>query len=481
MQNSLFVPDLGRLINRRPTYNLTHRPSNMDATVRQGQRRRTGTIASQRPRSGADALSRMEEGVAGYEEGGERHSQGRPVSITSDLQDDHYAVLPHGTDLSHWTKEERAELDDHVRHQLHSRREGFKRGMRGFGKYCSKPLGLFVVIYATLVTLFGAAWVFALIGWIYVGGQQSYMINVIDLVLVALFALMGDGLAPFRAIDTYHMCFIAHYHHLTWRLRREKQLPKLPDHNDLPFKRRARENDILNAIDKGEIAADSVLTAHQQERLQHHQLKFAKSHTFYKPHETGTHHAFPVRLMIAVVVLLDFHSLFQVALGTVTWSIPYQVRPEALTATILSCSITCNVAAGVLISIGDKRTRKKEVLEKMFRQALTEEAMNRMEKDREREQRKSYDSQEAAAKGVDSEDSAEATSPEGGEKEAERKPRKSLTAPRKSEGDGRKKSEGDRRRSKSLPRKSRDASRKSREMKRYQQRAGELGGTYEGT
>lgn len=83
--------------------------------------------------------------------------------------------------------------------------------MKGFGKYMSRPLGFLVTLYATLITLFGLAWVLFLIGWIYVGDRQHYIINVIDNVLVALFAIVGDGLAPFRLVDTYHMGFIAHY------------------------------------------------------------------------------------------------------------------------------------------------------------------------------------------------------------------------------------------------------------------------------
>jgi hypothetical protein len=298
--------------------------------------------------------------------------------------------------LEGWSDEEIEELNDHVRHLLHSRREGFKRSWKGFKKYISRPLGLFVFFYATSVTLFGTAWVFALIGWIYVGNEQrqGYIIDVIDNVLVAFFALMGDGLAPFRAVDTYHMCFIAHYHHLTWRLRQEKQLPELVDHNDLPDRHPSSdaatlEDTVVADMDKGSeedpaLAEYSVLTARQQKRLQYHQAKFSKSHTFYKPHETSTHHAFPLRLLVTVVVLLDFHSIFQVALGTCTWSIDYRVRPQALTATILACSLTCNIVAGILISVGDHRTRKKDVLERMFRQALTEEALKRMARSRAR-------------------------------------------------------------------------------------------------
>lgn len=224
-----------------------------------------------------------------------------------------------------------------------------------------------------------------LIGWINVGGKQLYMINVIDNVMVALFAIMGDGLAPFRAVDTYHMIYIAHYHHLTWKLREKKAMPRLQDHNDLPVPAEERPAD-LEAPTYDHEAEDSVLTQKQQDRLIHHQTKFAKSHTFYKPHETTTHYAFPLRLLVAVVVLLDFHSLFQIALGTCTWSIPYKVRPFALTTVILCCSICCNITAGVIIMIGDRRTRKKDVLERMARQELTEEAIGKVEKKRKERQ-----------------------------------------------------------------------------------------------
>jgi len=46
-----------------------------------------------------------------------------------------YAVLPDGEKLEGWTSEEKEELDDLVRHQLHSRRARFKRSLKGFGQY----------------------------------------------------------------------------------------------------------------------------------------------------------------------------------------------------------------------------------------------------------------------------------------------------------------------------------------------------------
>ena len=308
----------------------------------------------------------------------ETRRRSRADSITSTLDDHHYAVLPHATSLIDWSEADKAELEDHVRHMLHSKRSKFRRGMKGFGQYVRKPLGLFVTVYATLITLFGLAWVLFLIGWINVGGRQNYLTNVIDNVLVALFALVGDVLAPFRCVDTYHLIYIAHYHHLTWRLRKEAALPQLNDENDLPAK--PAEDADLEAADEEEKWEFSILTPKQQQKLIHHQTKFSKSHTYYRPHETETHHAFPLRLLVAVVVLLDFHSIFQIALGSCTWSISYHVRPQALTATILSCSICCNIAAGITISVGDRMTRKKDVVKKMFRQALTEDAIKMVEK-----------------------------------------------------------------------------------------------------
>lgn len=370
VQNSLFIPDLGRYVNRRPTFTLTRlteTPSPPEA-----------------PRPPEEPAPEELEGLDEEEMVARRRQ--RLTSITSRLDEDHFAVLPQGEQLQGWSTEDVAELNDHVRHMLHSRRESFKRGMKGFGQYVRKPLGFFVTLYAVLITLFGLAWVLFLIGWINVGGQKDYIINIIDNVLVALFAIMGDGLAPFRAVDTYHMIFIAHYHHLTWRLRKERALPKLRNRNSLPNLTLNSQPDLevgqemQESPDTHEKEEYSVLTPLQQKRLEHHQKKFSRSHTYYKPHGTITHYAFPLRLLVAITVLLDCHSLLQIALGTCTWAINYHVRPFALTTVILCCSITCNITAGVLISIGDHKTRKKDVLERMFRQKLTAKAMKHIEK-----------------------------------------------------------------------------------------------------
>lgn len=183
----------------------------------------------------------------------------------------------------------------------------------------------------------------------------------------------------------------------TWKLRERLLLPDLRDHNDLP-------TGSVHSIPEDDVEAQSrskddeffpVLSEKEQARLVHHQAKLAKSHTFYKPHETETHHAFPLRLLITVVVLLDLHSCLQIALGACTWGIPYQVRSSALTTTLLCCSITTNIVAGIVISIGDRRTRKRDVLERLATQNKTKEVMEKMRKKKEKEEQKDESKRES--------------------------------------------------------------------------------------
>ncbi|KAF1839595.1 hypothetical protein BDW02DRAFT_538909 [Decorospora gaudefroyi] len=371
MQNSLFIPNLPWL-NRRPTYNLRRRESVEDMHGMLPPPH--GTQEDEQP--AAPRLQRSQTGA----------TTTTFMTIDSHLTDSRFAVLPENTDLSGWTTADKKEVNDHVRHMLHSKRSKMKRSLKGFGLYVKRPLGFLVTLYAFLITLFGLAWVLFLIGWINVGGQQIYVVHVIDSVLVALFAIVGDGLAPFRAIDTYHMIYIAHYHHFTWSRRKKEMLPELTDHNDLPAEHAPvaapRTTDPEDPEKQWEF---TVLTPKQQEKLEHHQNKFCKSHSFYKPHETETHYAFPLRFLIAIVVLLDCHSLLQISLGVCTWGIYYKTRPFAITTVILICSITCNATAGLLIWLGDKKTRKKDVLERMNRQELTEEAIREVEKKKQKE------------------------------------------------------------------------------------------------
>lgn len=373
VQNSLFIPNLGAFYRRQPTYDLS--------------RSRSPDTSSDEETGDAQGYVEQEQDVEKAEGAGtlpRRPTAMRNDTISSVLtgmsEGHNFAVLPHGASLPGWTAEEKAALNDHVRHLLHSRRAKFKRSMRGFGHYVRKPVGFLVTLYAFLLTFWGAAWVLFLIGWISVGDRQAYFIEICDQILTALFCVVGIGFAPWRAVDTYHMIYVARYAHLTWGLRKKRGLPALRDRNELPTRPETHPWETGDEPDSD--TEEIVLSPAQQHKLEHHQEKLAKSHTFYKPHETTTHKAFSLRLLIAIVVLLDCHSLFQMALGGTTWGIYYKDRPKALTAVILTCSISCNISAGITISVGDKRSRKKLVVEQMFRQGLTEEALRTLRKQR---------------------------------------------------------------------------------------------------
>ena len=128
VQNSLFVPDLGRLLNRRPTYILSRRPT-------------IATTDSSTSEGGDD-----EDGgdVQRFQTAQERPPIDRATTnatlntISSRVNDKFFAVLPHGVQLRGWNEEDKLELNDHVRHMLHSRRSKFKRSMKGFGQYVRK-------------------------------------------------------------------------------------------------------------------------------------------------------------------------------------------------------------------------------------------------------------------------------------------------------------------------------------------------------
>jgi len=387
VQNSLFIPNLGNFYRRQPTYDLSRHSDNDSSSEEY-----VDTGNGEGPYNYLQGIEGVETVDQAYEEKNQRPGMSRMdssatiSSVLTGMSEGHnYAVLPHGASLEGWSAEDKAELNDHVRHLLHSRRAAFKRSMHGFGKYVQKPVGFLVTLYAFLLTFWGAAWVLFIIGWISVGDRQAYFIEICDQILTALFCVVGIGLAPFRAVDTYHMIFIARYARLTWKLRKQRSLPELRDHNELPtLPDSSRDIENQSVIEKPaeEEPEGIVLTEEQQRKLEYHQAKFAKSHTFYKPHETFTHRAFSLRLLITIVVLLDCHSCFQMALGGTTWGIYYKQRPKALTAVILTCSICCNISAGITIMVGDRRSRKKMVVEQMFRQGLTEEALKKVGRER---------------------------------------------------------------------------------------------------
>ena len=85
---------------------------------------------------------------------------------------------------------------------------------------------------------------------------------------------------------------------------------------------------------------------------------------------------------MTIVILLDVYSMLQACLAGTTWGIRYERRPTALTATIISCSLSCNAIAGILIWQGGNRTRKTEVVKNRVKLAIEEQAIQRMERKR---------------------------------------------------------------------------------------------------
>lgn len=105
VQNSLFLPSLGKFVNRQPAYKLEGRPKEARAI---------------------DKLKNLLKNIS------------KPVKKVKEediLKDAQYAVLPDGERLEGWTQQDKEELDDAVRHMLHSKRAQFKRAMKGFRQY----------------------------------------------------------------------------------------------------------------------------------------------------------------------------------------------------------------------------------------------------------------------------------------------------------------------------------------------------------
>lgn len=122
VQNSLFVPSLGKYLNRRPMYRISSQP---------GEVRTINKLKASLKRLSAPAEGNIE--------------TGSEVDLTSTRYDWQYAVLPDGETLRGWTPEQMEDLDDRVRHVLHSRRAQFKRSMRGFWQYVRRREFFFAI------------------------------------------------------------------------------------------------------------------------------------------------------------------------------------------------------------------------------------------------------------------------------------------------------------------------------------------------
>ena len=157
VQNAMFVPNipfLNRYINRRPTYELSRNNTRIteasEDSIGPQVTRQTSRLsirkpmpATPEPPSVPPKSPTLQQRIDRYgsstsPEPDEEYELSRRFSITSHVEEEHFAVLPHGVTLEGWSEEDVEALDDYVRHMLHSRRNKFKRSMKGFGKYVRK-------------------------------------------------------------------------------------------------------------------------------------------------------------------------------------------------------------------------------------------------------------------------------------------------------------------------------------------------------
>jgi hypothetical protein len=96
---------MGKIVNRQPTYRLSDRPNE------------------------ARTLDRLKIKLRNLRNTEKEADREIPLPKLE------YAVLPDGETLAGWTIQEINELDDRVRHELHSRRAKLRRALKGFGQY----------------------------------------------------------------------------------------------------------------------------------------------------------------------------------------------------------------------------------------------------------------------------------------------------------------------------------------------------------
>jgi hypothetical protein len=250
------------------------------------------------------------------------------------------------------------ELDRHV-HDVLKRKQKFRRVMKGVWAFLKTPLGILFGLYGFFVVFWGAAIVFFLAKWINLGNTttQDFWVEICEQIENGLFCLTGIGLIPWRIIDTYRIAIIWYYKRLTRKLRKKAGLPELYDKDDLPDP----------IFDPNYV---HVLTDKQQYELHHQQKKFMKSQTWYRPHGTETHRAFPINTALWICLLNDGNSVFQCMLAACMWSLNRFDRPAWTTGLLIPLAFGCGICSGVLIWKGGKKTKRTERVEERLRRVL---------------------------------------------------------------------------------------------------------------
>ncbi|KZW03764.1 hypothetical protein EXIGLDRAFT_599427 [Exidia glandulosa HHB12029] len=274
------------------------------------------------------------------------------------------------------------EIDQHVAEVL-GHRATLRRQLSGLWAFLKTPTGAVMGIYGFLVAFWGAAIVLFLGKLINLHNKekQDIWVEISCQVENALFTITGVGLIPWRVIDTYRIVRIWHYQRVIRKRREQRGLPPLCDENDLPDP----------VLEPNHV---HVLEARQQEQLQKQQEKFQKSQTWYRPHRTDTHKAFPIGTALWICLLTDGNSVFQCMLCGCMWGLNRFDRPAWTTGTLVPASFLCGIAAGVLIWYGGKQTRKTLEVEERLRRALERSEATAVETASIRELREAYEKEQ---------------------------------------------------------------------------------------
>ncbi|KIR60249.1 hypothetical protein I314_04105 [Cryptococcus bacillisporus CA1873] len=240
-----------------------------------------------------------------------------------------------------------------------STRQKILLALQGLWTFVKTPMGFLTAIYGFAIVFWGAAIVLFLLGWIPTSSKyrQDVWVEISSQVENGLFTVTGVGLIPWRVIDTYRMSVIWTLKRRAERRREKMDLPPIEDENDLPD-----PQDIPGYI--------HVLNEKEAAKLRHHQEKFALSQTWYKPHATATHRAFPIRWALWNTILMDGNSFFQCILCGCMWGMNWHERPAWTTGCLIPLSFLCGIGAAVLIYCGSAKTKKHQAVSKKLRQAM---------------------------------------------------------------------------------------------------------------
>ncbi|WAQ89221.1 hypothetical protein PtA15_10A645 [Puccinia triticina] len=297
-----------------------------------------------------------------------------------------------------------------------------KRLLKGLKAFISTPIGIIFTIYGFLVVFWGAALVLILLGWLKITPQENYRIwvEICSQVLNGLFTIPGIGLFPSRIIDCWNIGVIVHYARVIWKRKGKRNLddpndlippepprsprllPPPPSSADPNYfhngpRHAAAQEEKKSGAEEAQIGPETeagpgdVIVVHDQEhahqheheeeqegltdvwkdeqeivlnqremtRLRRAQEALCRSQTWYRPHSSATHYAFPVPIALIIVLLNLGNSLFQAALCAVMWGLRYSTRPAWTTATFMALSFSCGISSGILVWRTGARTSKR--------------------------------------------------------------------------------------------------------------------------